>query len=632
MIQKLLPVGILGSLLVALYGIIQSAAAENISENSWDWQFSPADGVSAGKREAEGISYLSITVPETVAPAWPRYIHKVRELVPGALISFEAGVSSPVTRDGAGAYITVEFLDSEGKRIALQQSDMVSNESAWQHVEALAAVPANAAEGLLCLVFNGIGEGRFTDPHLEILPPESPNLEADTAVVHIQKEAAGGTLLGIGFEDDGWTYNQDNREKGVGEADWNIRESRIAWMRPDLVRMFFWYKDWNPSGDWKTFDFETDNMRSHYRSLEVYQRMGCPVIVTGVEWGLKDPYGEPESCAAALGTLLEHLIRERGFTCVRYWTLTNEPNGYFARTGYDFNRYRELHRLVAEQIRQRNLSVEIVGSDDAMGTAWFNRCVTDDSYYASCGVMSSHFYVQYSGANRIMRHLLNRRLQALEKKPNPLPFVVAEFGFQDHRSTVNLNPIMETYDYALWTMEFAIDGLNRGARGFSIWCLHDVWYPRVFMGYGLWRFKDENWRLKPVYYAWSALTRLTERGDSIFPCSVEPGGTVRAVGVGKRVVFWVNPVSRPYIVEIQGMRHFSEDLSGRAVVDDNHPETSWMAYIFEENHPEDDRYEGRAVPLKDLKFEAPPRSYGYIVPAALLDNEPSAESAGNGSL
>ena len=99
------------------------------------------------------------------------------------------------------------------------------------------------------------------------------------------------SFLGFGVEDDGWFYNEENASHGVNAEDIALREGRIAWMRPATVRMFCWYKDWNPSGDWATFTFGSPNMLSHYRTLDLYQRLGARVNITGVEWGVADPYG-----------------------------------------------------------------------------------------------------------------------------------------------------------------------------------------------------------------------------------------------------------------------------------------------------------------------------------------------------
>ena len=69
----------------------------------------------------------------------------------------------------------------------------------------------------------------------------------------------------MAVEDDGWFYNEENASHGVTAEDITLREARIEWLRPATVRMFFWYKDWNPSEDWRTFTFDSSNMMSHYR-------------------------------------------------------------------------------------------------------------------------------------------------------------------------------------------------------------------------------------------------------------------------------------------------------------------------------------------------------------------------------
>ena len=45
-------------------------------------------------------------------------------------------------------------------------------------------------------------------------------------------------------------------------------------------------------------------MRSHYRSLDQYQRLGARVNVVGVEWGMKHPYADPDKTARGVAANL----------------------------------------------------------------------------------------------------------------------------------------------------------------------------------------------------------------------------------------------------------------------------------------------------------------------------------------
>lgn len=64
------------------------------------------------------------------------------------------------------------------------------------------------------------------------------------------------------------------------------------------------------------------------------------------------------------------------------------------------------------------------------------------------------------------------------------------------------------------------------------------------MDFGLWEFKDENWKLRPVYFAYSLFTRYCPRGAQILRTSCdEPDGLIRTVAArkdGTVIVFVMN--------------------------------------------------------------------------------------------
>ncbi len=111
-------------------------------------------------------------------------------------------------------------------------------------------------------------------------------------------------------------------------------------------------------------------MQSHYRTLDLYQRLGTRVNLTGVEWGMEDAYQDPQAFAHAVGELFEYLIRTRGYTCIRDWTLTNEPNLSIASFGYTFDDYVQLLQLVKAEFAQRGLALNVAASDESGSPTW----------------------------------------------------------------------------------------------------------------------------------------------------------------------------------------------------------------------------------------------------------------------
>jgi len=546
------------------------------------WQTVPPDlAVAFFEEDGRGVARFSI--PAEAEPGYPRLVQSF-DAAPGEI--FGAGVQArgEDTGGGYGVYMTLEFLDAAGQRLVYFQSDPAAAD--WSDLHVLALAPPEAVRGQICLLLNGHGTATFAAPELRRLARVPEAEAAETVQLHITDKPATETFLGFGFEDDGWFYNEDNAEAVDAEAVAR-HEARIDFMQPDLVRMFFWYQDWNPSGDWETFTWDSPNMRSRYRALDQYQRLGAAVNVTGVEWSMRTPFAEPTAMARALGALLEHLVKDLGYTCIRYWTLSNEPNVSFYRRGADFDTYREIHRLVRAEITRRGLDIQIVGSDDTSGLTWFRECVTDPGYWEVADVFASHQYLRRE-ARPLAPWFFQERLALLAGRK---PFIVAEFGFQDERSGTLENPLMREYPYALWTTAYVIEGLNQGVSGFIIWCLNEVYYPfGWFMNYGLWDYAPE-WRLRPIFHAWANLTRLTAHGDAVWRTEASHPQQVLGATVGD-VLFWVNQGTQAATVEVSGrmlkeVRGFTE------------------ATLPEAPGP------GEALRVEGGRFQAPAESFGY---------------------
>ncbi len=554
------------------------------------WKHSGAAEVTMDVLLGQEHAAARIVVPDTVKAGYP-LIYQEFSAQPGQVVRAEANAQGRNIHDGAGAYMVIEFQQADESRLSFEQSGMAPKDGKVATLRAVAIAPQETVTCRVAFVLNGHGEGIFTKASAvmtegtQVKPLDGP------VTLTVSDKVACDKFIGIGAEDDGWFYNKENVDRGVEEADYALREGRIDFMQPDWVRMFFWYKDFNPSDDWETFDFDSDNMRSHYRTLDQYQRLGARVNVVGVEWGVKHPYADPDRAARGVGALMEHLIRDKGYTCVQEWTLTNEPNGYFMGQGGTHESFRELHQKVKAEFARRGLNVRIVGSDDTGDFDFFSWCATDDAYFGLSDYFASHRYLQ-TASRPLMSMFLDERLDRLQSLTPHKPLVIAEFGFQDSHSGAMENPIMETYPYAIWTSAFVIEGLNKGIAGFSIWCLHEMYYPGGgLMNYGLWNHKKDNYRVRPVYHAWAMFSRFTKGGDMVRRCdSSNPGCVSGAYAAG--TLFWVNQGDQAAEVVVVGI-------------------TPKNLCVMKEDNLKGDRECGDVVELKDARFTAPPMSFGY---------------------
>lgn len=556
------------------------------------WSRNASAPVIVDAAKVDGRTAGHIVVPTEAEVGWPN-IHQQLPGKPGMGYEAAAEVMHRGVSIGFGAYVAVEFYDAGGVRMSYGQSDFVSVSGRWVRLSAFGVAPPGCESVRVCLVFNGHGEGWFDSVTLVETEgmDSTPVLLDGPVTVRVTDDVACAGFRGFGAEDDGWFYNPDNAEHGVGAEDVKLREERIASMSPDYVRMFCWYKDWNPSGDWATFTFDSPNMLSRYKTLDLYQRLGATVNLTGVEWGIEQPYREPEKLAKALGALFDELIRVRGYTCVREWTLTNEPNTNWVQRGDTFEGFVKIHQLVKAEFASRGLEVAVVGSDDTAGATWFRQCVEDSVYFEAVDLFVSHRYFPFADRGLSTRFYAER-LSLLREKAPVKPFVVGEFGFQDARSTAIANPIMEEYRYAIWTAAFTIEGLNAGAAGFSIWSLHEMYYPGGFvMNYALWNFKDRGWSPRPVFYAWSNFCRMTKAGDKVYKCESSYPRNVSAAKVGD-VLFWVNCGDGAAEVRLEGME-----------IREVRTYTEGPGATVSET--------GSMIEMPGKVFQAPPESFGF---------------------
>lgn len=547
---------------------------------------------SAGAVIEASQGVLSIRVPGEAAVGWPCVVQGFA-VQSGQHVEIRAQAKAAQTSGGYGAYLALEHLDRTGARISWVQSEAVpADATEWVPLRLRSIIPAGITRANVALLLNGHGEAWFRQFALECSEAPEPVVLTGPVTLTVSDQLACSQFQGFGVEDDGWFYSGINLADGITSEDIAIREARIRWMDPDTVRMFFWIHDWCPSHDWRTFTFDSENMESHYRTLAFYQEIKTQVHVVGVEWGVDRPYADPDKAATAIGALLEHLVRVKGFDHVSAWTLSNEPNQSFLRNGSTFDDYVRLHVWVRREIAERELNIRVVGSDDAQDQGWFWRCVAHPEYRQAVDLWSSHRY--FLEADRaLVSNCVRERLDILQAHGATQPFILTEFGFEDARSTHLQNPVMDTFPYALWTVALVVDGLNSGASGFSIWCLHEVRYPGGgFMNYGLWNGKARDWSPRPVYYAWSMLCRGTEAGDPVYRCASSGAPLVVGVRVGG-TLFWVNEAETAVEIRLVGFR-------GR------------NARVHTEDTLYGDRECGQVVPLRDNVFVAAPRSFGTV--------------------
>ncbi len=362
------------------------------------------------------------------------------------------------------------------------------------------------------------------------------------------------------------SFNTETDNRGVAfdpATDWALVERRVARMGLQRARVWMQPEWFRPAYD--RWDFSPDNVElySLIRHLELAEKLGIRINLTmwcaqSTGW-LGDPTSkdwcsapnDPEMYAEITCRVVQELLVNRGFTCIRELTLFNEPSWAFLHNvdQVSFADYAELVRVTHRRLQELGLRnrLMLIVSDDAEHTEWYRQSVTELSSIAD-GYASHTYAYGPDTPDGVIEDWVTERHRISEEHGDGKPFIVDEFG------TNRVIPPMTatdtyTYERGLFLAKFLIDALNCGASGASYWCLYDENYGlNNRMEVGLWGFADENYAPRPTYYAWGMLNAYTTRRSRIIPLSAEGEG-VSGVALeapnGDRVFILLNQTGEP---------------------------------------------------------------------------------------
>ena len=364
-----------------------------------------------------------------------------------------------------------------------------------------------------------------------LVPAERPaKVESVMPVTVGPKDVVCESFLGFGAEWDPTFWHERNLKLGVTEQDFQQVLDRLRYMRMPIVRMMMLSRWCTPAGDGK-YDWDTPEMRSLYRHLDACQELGITVVLTDwgcVTWakvpgfaGTDDP-----KYAEAIGTYMDYLINTKGYSCIRYFVLVNEPN--FEGGGWDA--WKKGIENVARVFAERGLDkqVTLTGSDESGDEKWHRRAVKEVGHLL--GAYDVHCYAADRNvrAGQLERFFARHRQYCLEKDPGAAgkPFIIGEAGLNDGAKHPYGNENIDTRSYGLFMADYAVQAARAGAASVLAWMLDDSSHEGFF--WGLWPGKQGGFELRPWFYTWSLLCRYVPAGATIYRPSSE-SSTFRAL-------------------------------------------------------------------------------------------------------
>lgn len=330
-------------------------------------------------------------------------------------------------------------------------------------------------------------------------------------------------------------------------AQWQQIFQRVTILHPQFIRCCYmatsYCTGFNSEG-LPVFDWNSVDMRRLYPILNYCQSHHIKVLLG--EWG--PPFGmkiDDPRWSTLITDELQYLIRQRGYTCIKWFNKQNEPSGDKAY----FQQWRTSQLSLNAALTRTGLTkyVKQVGPDTSGERlfSWVHDCAKQLSI--ALGAYEIHWYVPHQdissghvvNALRDVRTMINRT----DAHGSDKPFILGESGTSDTVGsktgdwrTGDSNLLIRSPQYGTLMADYAIQTMRAGLAGMSAWDLDDSMHEQMAGGvpptaanphgynlkvWGFWNTlgpamgdpADDN--LRPWFYAWTMLCRHFPRGSRI---------------------------------------------------------------------------------------------------------------------
>lgn len=397
------------------------------------------------------------------------------------------------------------------------------------------------------------------------------------------RAVVNSNYIGNGVQWDPYALNYGTGPVEISDADWQKLYDRLDFMRPGFIRVMI--NTTSVVRDGKLEPERGFEQLSHI--LDYCQSRGVTVMFG--DWGGRLVDSKAETIDKSM---LDHaaayaawLVEQKGYDCIRYYNLVNEPNGYWSSTDGKFDLWAAAMNYFYESLDAKGLTgkVQLVGPDAAIWTPqetwWVKR--SREELGERIGLYDIHTYPSKCTVNS---GDYTRILKAYrDEVPDGQQIVMGEIGFKFvekadsafqtenlRRSAAHRNASMDdsqmfVYDYMYGSdmADALFQTINAGYSGCVAWMLDDAMHykesPEKLKIWGFWNiFGDEIFGAKeelvrPWYYAWSLLCRNLPQGTDFYAVDVEGAEGVKAIAAvtnGKRTVAVVNVSREPRHVRI----------------------------------------------------------------------------------
>ncbi|GAA4236856.1 hypothetical protein GCM10022291_22250 [Postechiella marina] len=377
-----------------------------------------------------------------------------------------------------------------------------------------------------------------------------------------------------------WTGSDD-----FNDADWAKLKERMDFMRPPFIRIMI-------SAGWNYLD--SGDIYNPSKASKAFHRMMqyCTdnnITVMFGEWGHVFLNGDRNQINYTwmdyTVDYLDYLINEKGYTCVKYFNMINEPNGDWSTVQGNYDLWKTVTAEFLSRMETSGIDsmVKLAGPDlaifgDADDTNWVTKAEND--FGAGMGLYEIHSYATKSLVNG------ENYLSVLKSFKNAIPadkqIVVGEIGLKYYDSDIDLqneneariaadqyasdDSNMFVYDgfYGVDVSDAIVQTMMAGYSGALIWDVDDAMYNRdgnqtgdgykQLKRWGFWNIlgeesfessEDEN--IRPFFFPVSLLCRYFPKGSDIIEIELPNKKGLKAVAAKKGDKYTIAIVNSNYV-------------------------------------------------------------------------------------
>jgi hypothetical protein len=311
---------------------------------------------------------------------------------------------------------------------------------------------------------------------------------------------------------------------------WRQIKNHASWLGFNFLRVELSQRMYEPER--KKYDWDNEEMLALYNILDWCQQNNADVFLQQmwgyVEWnaipGVHPLISAPNNLddfADGIATLLEHLTRDKGFTCIKYFCMTNEPPGgpwgyWWELDGKKDGTVNDAWKRLKEEFDSRHLNIPISGPDWTSMPPFKEEKLDFAPYLGTIDIHS------YDGVNEKGESNLQKWAEWAHAQNKP--FFLTEYGNMKLGYGKD-DPGQKSFDAALSNANDVIRGLRAGVDGFNRWSftnrgdLDGQWQLIETWDRKNKRYISEIRPENEAYYGFAILSRFLSKYSSVVSCT-----------------------------------------------------------------------------------------------------------------